>query len=155
MHDMRTYLPPVGRLLMSGFFIWSGITKLLNPAGAVQYFTYFNVPIPSVTVWLVVLTETAGGLAILLGFMARWAAAMLAVFCLIVGFGVHLRTGDPPSMSLFYKYLVMAGGLFYVLAFGPGKFSLDKEGQSDVARIWHFLVRCVRMARYGTADELD
>jgi uncharacterized membrane protein YphA (DoxX/SURF4 family) len=30
-------------------------------------------------------------------------------------------------MMNFYKNLVMAGGLLYVIAFGPGAFALDKN----------------------------
>jgi uncharacterized membrane protein YphA (DoxX/SURF4 family) len=35
-----------------------------------------------------------GGLALLAGFYARWAAALLALICLGTAFGVHLPAGD-------------------------------------------------------------
>jgi putative oxidoreductase len=66
-------------------------------------------------------------LAILLGFKTRWAAAVLAIYCLATGFGVHLPVGDQPNLINFYKNLVMAGGFLYVIAFGAGAVSLDKD----------------------------
>ena len=70
--------------------------------------------------------EVLGGLAILVGYQTRWAAAVLAVFCLVTGFGVHLPVGDQANMINFYKNLVMAGGFLYVVAYGPGSISIDK-----------------------------
>ena len=41
-----------------------------------------------------IVIELIGGLMILVGFQTRWVALVLAIFCLITGFGVHLPTGD-------------------------------------------------------------
>jgi putative oxidoreductase len=64
---------------------------------------------------------------ILVGFQTRWVALVLAIFCLITGFGVHLPTGDPNDMVHFYKNLVMAGGFLYVFAYGAGALSVDSR----------------------------
>ena len=42
-------------------------------------------------------------------------------------FGAHLPAGDQGNMIHFYKNLVMIGGFLYVIAFGPGGLSLDRE----------------------------
>jgi putative oxidoreductase len=68
-----------------------------------------------------------GGIGILVGFMTRWAAALLVLLCLGTAFGIHLPEGDMDNMMLFYKNLVMAGGLLYVIAYGPGAFAFDKS----------------------------
>jgi len=68
-----------------------------------------------------------GGIGILVGFLTRWAAALLILLCLGTALGVHLPAGDPDNMMNFYKNLVMAGGLLYVIAFGPGAMSLDRS----------------------------
>jgi putative oxidoreductase len=68
-----------------------------------------------------------GGIGILVGFMTRWAAALLILLCLGTALGVHLPAGDSENMMHFYKNLVMTGGLLYVIAFGPGAFALDKS----------------------------
>ena len=68
-----------------------------------------------------------GGIGILVGFMTRWAAALLVLLCLGTAFGIHLPEGDMENMTHFYKNLVMAGGLLYVIAYGPGAFAFDKS----------------------------
>jgi putative oxidoreductase len=125
MDNFKTYLVPLGRVLMSSLFIWAGIGKLMNPGGTAQYFAHANIPVPEVTVWIVMIIELIGGLAILVGFKTRWVAAVLAIFCLITAFGVHLPAGDTPNMVNFYKNLVMAGGFLYVVAYGAGTLSID------------------------------
>jgi putative oxidoreductase len=59
------------------------------------------------------------------GFKTRWAAAVLALFCLGTAFGVHLPAGDTDNMIHFYKNLVMAGGFLYVISFGADTMSID------------------------------
>jgi putative oxidoreductase len=126
MDNLKTYLAPLGRLLMSSLFIWAGVGKLRNPGGTAQYFANVHIPVPDVAVWIVIIIELLGGIAILVGFKSRWVAAVLAIFCLITAFGVHLPVGDTPNMVNFYKNLVMAGGFLYIVAYGPGGLSIDK-----------------------------
>ena len=78
-------------------------------------------------VWIVIIIELIGGLMILVGFQARWVALVLALFCLVTGFGIHLPVGDQANMINFYKNLVMAGGFLYVVAYGAGAISVDNR----------------------------
>jgi putative oxidoreductase len=121
------FLPPLARLLMSSLFVWDGTVQLRNPSGTAQYFASVHVPAPLVAVWLSIPVHLLGGLALLAGFYSRWAAALLALVCLGTAFGVHLPAGDQDNMIHFYKNLVMTGGFLYVIAFGPGGFSLDRR----------------------------
>jgi len=123
----RDYLPTLARLLMCSLFIWDGVLQLRDPAGTVQYFTSLNVPSPQIAVWVSIAVHLLGGIGILVGFLTRWAAALLILLCLGTALGVHLPAGDPDNMMNFYKNLVMAGGLLYVIAFGPGAMSLDRS----------------------------
>jgi putative oxidoreductase len=125
MHAIKAFLPLLGRLLMSSIFIYEGIALLRYPGGFTKYFASVHVPAPEAAVWIAIVIQLAGGLAILLGFKARWAAAVLALFCLGTAFGVHLPAGDTANMIHFYKNLVMAGGFLYVVAYGAGRFSMD------------------------------
>jgi putative oxidoreductase len=126
MENWKTYLTPLGRLLLSSLFIWAGYHKLMNPGGTAQIFAErYHIPLPDVAVWIAVVIELIGGLMILVGFQTRWVALVLAIFCLGTGFGAHLPVGDVPNMINFYKNLVMAGGFLYVVAYGPGGLSVD------------------------------
>jgi putative oxidoreductase len=126
MDNLKKYLAPVGRLLMSSLFIWSGFGKLTNVSGTIQAFGgHYHIPLPEVATGIAIIVELVGGLAILVGFKTRWVAAVLAIWCLVTGFAFHLPAGDVPNMINFYKNLVMAGGFLYVVANGAGRFSID------------------------------
>jgi putative oxidoreductase len=123
----QAFLMPVGRALMSSLFIWDGINMLLNPSGTAQYFASVHVPVPDVAVWFAMPVHLLGGLALLVGFYSRCAAALLILICLGTAFAVHLPAGGLENMINFYKNLAMAGGLLYVVAIGPGRLSFDGE----------------------------
>ena len=125
MENLKTYLAPLGRLLLSSVFIWAGIGQLLDPSGTAQYFEHVHVPLPEVAVWISIAIHLVGGVALLVGFKTRWAAAVLAIFCIGTAFGVHLLAGDLGNMINFYKNLAMTGGYLYVVAYGAGRFSMD------------------------------
>jgi putative oxidoreductase len=125
MENAKTWLTPLGRLLLASLFVWAGFGKLMNPGGTAQYFSSLNVPVPNIAVWVVMIIELVGGLMLLVGFQARWVALALAVFCLITGFAIHLPGGDLPNMINFYKNLSITGGLLYVAAYGAGYLSVD------------------------------
>jgi putative oxidoreductase len=125
--SIHDYWPMLARLLMCSLFIWDGVLQLRDPAGTMQYFTSLHIPAPQIAVWVSIAIHLLGGLAILVGFMIRWAAAVLFVLCLGTAFGVHLPAGDMENMMNFYKNLVMAGGFVYVIAFGAGAISFDQQ----------------------------
>jgi putative oxidoreductase len=125
-HTAADYLPTLARVLMCSLFIWDGVLQLRDPAGTAAYFTSLNIPAPQITVWVSIAIHLLGGIAVLVGFMTRWAAALLLLLCLGTAFGVHLPAGDMENMTHFYKNLVMAGGFLYVIAFGAGALSFDR-----------------------------
>lgn len=127
MRPLNDYLPTLARVLMCSLFIWDGVLQLRDPAGTVQYFTSLHVPTPQIAVWVSIAIHLLGGLAILVGFMIRWAAAALILLCFGTAFGIHLPAGDMDNMINFYKNLVMAGGFLYVIAFGAGAIAFDKQ----------------------------
>jgi putative oxidoreductase len=124
----KVNLLPLARVLMSSLFIWDGVLQLRNPAGTAQYFAAVGIPMPDVSVWVSIAVHLLGGILVLVGYKIRWAAALLILLCFGTAFGVHLPKGDQANMVNFYKNLVMAGGFLYVVVFGAGGMSLDKEG---------------------------
>jgi putative oxidoreductase len=85
MDKIVSYLPPLARVLLSSIFIWAGYAKLMDRSGTAQYFAAVGVPSPALMVWIAVIVELVGGLAILVGLKARLVAAILAVWCLVTG----------------------------------------------------------------------
>src|SRR5262249_9545979 len=86
----KDYFPVLARLLLCSLFIWDGVLQLRDPAGTVNYFTSLDIPAPQITVWVSIAVHLLGGIGILIGFMTRWAAALLILLCLGTAFGVHL-----------------------------------------------------------------
>ena len=63
---------------------------------------------------------------------ARWVAAAFAAFTLAATFLFHNYWAMPDAQQLvqklmFLKNLAIAGGLLLIVAFGPGRWSIDKR----------------------------
>jgi putative oxidoreductase len=120
---MDAVLNIAARILMSQIFILSGFQKLTGYAGTQQYMASHG--IPGALLPLVILTELGGGLALLFGYKARWAALALAGFSVLTALLVHLKPGDQMQMINFMKNLAMAGGLLVLVRCGAGAPSID------------------------------
>ena len=114
-----------GRVLMSVIFLMSGFHKLMTPSDTIRHIAADGLPLPPAAYLVAVACEFGGGLAILLGWQTRLAAAVLVLFCLFTAATVHYQPGNAAQMVNFWKNLTMAGGFLYVLAYGGGAFSLD------------------------------
>ena len=128
MDDAKTYLAPLGRLLLASLFIYAGYTKLFvfGPEGTAQFFVKAGAPIPEISNWIAIIVELIGGIMILIGLQARWVALVLAIWCVATAFGFHLpASAMMHDMNHFYKNLAIAGGLLYVVAYGAGRLSVD------------------------------
>lgn len=109
-----------GRALMAYLFIIAGWNKISGYAGTAAYME--SQGIPGSLVYLVILLEFGGGLALLIGYQTRIVAFFLALFCIVSGLIFH---GAPEEATSLMKNLAMAGGFIYILVQGAGKFSMD------------------------------
>lgn len=119
-----------GRVLIALLFVPSGWGKLMGFSGTVAYIAKGGVPLPEVCAAIAVFCELGLGLALLLGFRARWAALGLAVFTIVISPIFHNYWAAPEAAVYmqrlnFYKNLAIAGGLMAFAAFGAGAFSID------------------------------
>ncbi len=110
----------IARALLAYIFIVAGWGKLTAYSATVGYMESMGVP--GAMLPLTILVELGGGLALLLGFQARFAAFGLGVFSLITAFLFH---GGAEDGINFMKNFAMAGGLFFLMLHGAGKFSVD------------------------------
>ena len=74
---------------------------------------------------IAIIVEVAGSIALILGFHARWTAAILAIFTIATALAFHNKLSDQDQFIHFFKNIAMTGGLLQVVAFGAGRFSLD------------------------------
>ena len=118
------------RFLLALMFILSGFGKLTNSGATAQFMASGGLPnMPSLAL-LVGLFEVVAGIALIVGFKARWAALALAVFTLAATLVFHAYWSAPADQQymqqlMFMKNLAVIGGMLSVAAFGAGKWSVD------------------------------
>jgi putative oxidoreductase len=126
----------VGRILLAWLFVPAGWAKIAGHAGTAGYIASKGLPMPEVLAWLAVLVELGLGLALLVGFKARWAALGLAIFVAVITPIFHGYWAMPEAQQMmqkqaFNKNLAVLGGLLVVAAFGAGRFSIDGRRRTD------------------------
>src|SRR5215470_3180696 len=117
-------LPLAGRILIAAIFLISGIFKLAAPAGTIGYIQSVGLPLPELGLAIAVVVEIGGGLALILGYLTRAVAAVLAVFTLATAVFFHLHLADQNQFIHFFKNLAITGGLLQIIAFGAPRLSL-------------------------------
>lgn len=110
----------IARVLMAYIFLVAGWGKISAYSATVGYMESMGVP--GALLPLTILVEFGGGLALLFGFQARFAAFGLGLFSVMTAFIFH--DGAQDSIN-FMKNFAMAGGLFFLMLHGAGKMSLD------------------------------
>ncbi len=128
--NFKTPLVVSGRILLALMFIVAGFGKLTNIAGTAGYIASGGLPLATLLAVVVGLLELVGGIAIAVGFHARWAALALGLFTLLATVLFHRFWAVPADQAfvqqlMFMKNLSVAGGLFIVAALGAGPASVD------------------------------
>ncbi|MDZ7652116.1 MAG: DoxX family protein [Burkholderiaceae bacterium] len=121
----------IGRILLALMFVVAGVGKIGGFDGTVGYIASKGLPLPAVLAAGTVALELVAGLALIVGYKARWAALALAAFTLLATFIFHAYWSMPAEQQMvqqlmFLKNLAVAGGLLVVFALGAGRYSLDK-----------------------------
>ncbi len=110
----------LARAMLSYIFIIEGSGKIQNYAGVGAYMAQNGVN--QALLPLVILTELGGGLLVLVGLQARWAAVALGGFCLLTALFFHLGADETIQLQ---KNIAMAGGFLALATAGPGPWSVD------------------------------
>ena len=122
----------VGRILLALLFIISGFAKIGGFDETSGYIASKGLPMPQVLTALTILVELGGGILLAVGWKARWAALAIAVFTLLAAFLFHnfWTVTGPARMgefNNFWKNISIVGGMLMVVAFGPGRYSVDRD----------------------------
>jgi putative oxidoreductase len=116
---LRPHVLFATRLIVAGVFLWHGIPKAFNPAGAIDKFVGFGLPgfLGPVTGIVEVLAATL----LILGTFYQLAA--LALVVIIAGAIVTVQLPAGLTAGLERDALILAATLL-VLTHGPGSFAL-------------------------------
>ena len=112
-----------GRLLLSALFLIEGLGKISMQEDVVMYMEDYGVP--GMLFMPAIILEILFPLFLIVGYKTKWAASILAVFTFAVAIIFHTDFSEGMQMIFFLKDLAIAGGFMIVVAFGPGKISLD------------------------------
>lgn len=129
---VKTYGPLAGRILLALLFIDSGWGKIGGFEGTVGYIASKGLPLPQLAAAGAIAVELAGGILLIVGWQARWAATALFLFLVPTTLIFHnFWSVDAAQQGMqqiqFMKNLSIMGGMLYVMAFGAGAFSLDNR----------------------------
>jgi len=130
-------LMPLGRALFAAIFLYSSIGHFSQ--ATIHYAASHGVPLASLLVPASGVLALIGGLSVLLGFKARYGAAMLVAFLVPVTLLMHdfWNVADPMTRQMqqvmFMKNLSMLGGALFLLHHGAGPVSVDARSD-DPAR---------------------
>lgn len=132
MDSLRSPLVLAGRILLALMFVMAGYSKLGNIGGTAGYIASGGLPFATLLAVAVGLLELVGGLALAVGFKARWAALALGLFTLLASLLFHKFWAVPADQQMvqqlmFMKNLAVAGGMFIVAALGAGPLSIDNR----------------------------
>jgi putative oxidoreductase len=128
----RSLVVLLARLLLSAIFLVSGVSKLLDLSGAAGHLSAQGIGHAKLLVLIAGLAELAGGLSLVFGFLTRLGAIGLVVYLIVTTYVFHhfwnMAAPDRGlQMTTFFKNLAIMGGLGMLVAFGPGRYSLDRK----------------------------
>jgi putative oxidoreductase len=115
----------IGRCLMAVLFLLSGFGKVVGPAATIAWIASTGLPMPTVAYVGAIIIELGGGLLLILGWQIRPLSAVLSVYAIATALIFHSNLADPNQLFHFLKNIAVMGGLFQLMAFGAGNFSLD------------------------------
>jgi putative oxidoreductase len=142
MESLRNVAALVGRILLALIFVYSGLGKIMHMGGFVGATSahFASAGIPSSLVYpglyLSVVIELGGGLLMMAGLKARWAALIVFLWLIPVTLVFHVAdyyqaTQQHQAMNaliqqiMYLKNVAMMGGLLLLAAMGPGSLSID------------------------------
>jgi putative oxidoreductase len=129
---MSNFAYALARAMLSVLFIISGTFKFMTVSGVADTLAARGFPQPTAFGYATAALEFLGGLCVLLGYRARWAALVLLVFtAATVAVSHHFWDMEgldrARNLTQALKNLAIMGGLLLIAAAGPGPYSLDNR----------------------------
>jgi putative oxidoreductase len=127
-HGPVAWLPTLVAVVTGVIFVSFGIGKFVEHASEAVDFERYEVPLPSLAVYVAGVVETLGGVLLIIGLFTRLAAAALALQMVAVVAtagrveGGFLNLGVAPMLFVAMVFLVWSG---------PGALSVDRRLNSS------------------------
>lgn len=120
MQNLSKLSYPVGRALLGVLFLVSGINKILGFSYVAGWMESSGLPFAPLLLAMTIVIEVGGGLMLMTGWQARWAAAVIALFLIPTTLIFHaFWSADAASfqnqLTQFLKNLAIFGGMLLVI----------------------------------------
>ena len=113
----------VGRVLLSALFLIEGVGKISMRENVIMYMEDYGVP--GILFVPATILEILFPLLLIMGYKTKWAASIMALFTFTVAIIFHTDFSEGMQLVFFLKDIAIAGGFMIIVAYGPGKISLD------------------------------
>ena len=122
---MTNVMDLIGRIFISALFLISAYNKVFNLEGSMGWMEGFG--IPGFLIFPAIAVEIILPVLVIVGYQARIAAGVLAVFCLMTAFLFHFDFANQSQLVSFLKNIGLAGGFLFIVANGTKDWAVDKE----------------------------
>ncbi len=122
---MANLIDLIGRIFISALFLISAFNKIFNLDGSIGWMEGFGVP--GFLIYPGIAIEIILPVLVIVGFQARIAAGILAIFCLMTAFLFHLDFSSQSQLVSFFKNIGLAGGFLFIVVNGTKDWAVDKE----------------------------
>ena len=112
-----------GRLLLSALFLIEGLGKISIQEDVIMYMEDYGVP--GILFLPALVLEILFPILLIVGYKTKWTASIMALFTFTVAIIFHTDFSESMQLMLFLKDIAIAGGFMIIIAYGPGKISLD------------------------------
>ena len=122
---MSNILDLVGRIFISLVFLLSGINKIGNQEGTIQWME--SLGMPGIFLIPAIILELVAPILIMIGYKVKISAALLSIFCVTTAVIFHNDFSNQMQFISFMKNIALAGGFLFIVVNGAKDFSLDKK----------------------------
>ena len=122
---MTNVLDLLGRILISALFLISALNKIFNLDGSMSWMEGYG--IPGLLIFPAIAIEIILPIFVIIGYQARIAAGILAIFCLMTAFLFHFDFSNQSQFISFLKNIGLAGGFLFIVVNGTKDWSVDRE----------------------------
>ena len=122
---MANILDLIGRILISALFLISAFNKIFNLESSMSWMEGFGVP--GFFIFPAIAIEMILPVLVIVGYQARIAAGILAIFCLATAFIFHFEFSNQSQLISFLKNIGLAGGFLFIVANGTKDWAVDRE----------------------------
>lgn len=124
------WAPVVARVVFGAMFLMGASYKIPGTEGFLVesgMTAAAGIPFATVAVFLAFVLEVVAGIALVIGWQARRAGFVLAVFTLALAFIFYGNLADPMVMGQFVSHLGLVAGLLYVSVYGARHAAVRKD----------------------------